>query len=70
MTVFARKLADDIEVEGDVGHYGRIVFLRLDSGSLSIELELDPEQAREVGLALMDAASAVEKAPLLARAER
>lgn len=58
--VYENKISDDVEVTADVG-YGRGVTLKVCPGSLSWEWYMEPDQAREIGLALMDAANAVDK---------
>lgn len=58
--VYDNKISDDVEVTADVG-YGRGVTLKVCPGSLSWEWYMEPDQAREIGLALMDAANAVDK---------
>jgi len=59
-TVFGRSISDDICVDG-VGGHARTVILRVSPGSMTVEIQLEADQAREIGLALMDAATAVEK---------
>ena len=59
--VFARAIADDLRVEGTVG-YGPAVTLRVSPGDMKFEFSMDPDVARELGVALMDAAAAADQA--------
>lgn len=58
--VFCREVSEDITVTAHVG-YGRSVSLEISTGTLLVDLGLEPEHARHVAVALMDAATAAEK---------
>lgn len=60
--VYRRDVSDDIAVACHVG-YGRAVSLEIQTGSLAVDLSLEPEHAREVAVALMEAATKAETAP-------
>lgn len=58
--VFSRDVSDDVSISAHVG-YGRSVSVEVTVGSLSVDLSLEPQEARDLALALMDAATAAEK---------
>jgi hypothetical protein len=57
--VFRREVSEDITVTAHVG-YGRSVSFEISTETLSVDLGLEPGRARQVAVALMDAATAAE----------
>jgi hypothetical protein len=58
--VMEKHVTDDLSVRALVG-YGRSVSLDVDTGAVYVSLHLEPHQARELAVALMDAAAAAER---------
>lgn len=58
--VLERTVTDEISVRGLVG-YGRSVSLDVSATNIYVSLHLEPQEARDLAVALMDAATAAEK---------
>lgn len=58
--VYKSKVREDVDVEASIGFGCGSVRLTMSPGDMAWTCDLDAEAARDLGLALMDAANAID----------
>lgn len=61
MEAYGKHVSDDVEVRGRISFGAGTVTLIMCPGDMKWTCDLDPEIARELGLALMDAANEIDR---------
>lgn len=59
--VYKSKVREDVDVEASIGFGCGVVRLTMCPGDMTWTCDLDPEAARDLGLALMDAANEIDR---------
>ena len=59
--VFEKKVREDVSVKGRIGFGVGTVTLEMSPGDMTWMCDMDPEAARDLGVALMDAANELDR---------